>query len=259
MTQRSTHDEIASPNVVGVLPGSDPARRGEYIVLSGHLDHVGIRPTDEEGDDELHNGAMDNATGIASMLELARLLAKNPPARSIVFLAVTAEEKGLVGSDYFAHYPTVPATGLVANINLDMPILNYDFADIVAFGGERSTMFPIVEAAAERAGLKLSPDPQPEQGFFTRSDQYSFVKMGIPAVYVDLGWANDGQAPQEEFLKEHYHQPSDEADLVNYDALARFAAVNYEIARGVGDMAERPKWKKDDFFGTLFGGPMDYN
>ncbi|WP_425411088.1 M28 family metallopeptidase [Hyphococcus sp.] len=254
---QSVHERLESPNVVGVLPGSDPALKDEYVVLTAHLDHMGVRPTDEEGDDELYNGALDNGSGVASMLEVARLLALDPPRRSVIFIALTAEEKGLVGSEYFARNPTVPAQSIVANINLDMAILTYPFTDIVAFGGERSTMFPVVEAAAARAGLTLSPDPQPEQGFFTRSDQYSFVQEGVPALNIDLGWANGGQEAQETFLEEHYHQPSDEISLVNWDALRRFAQVNYEIARGVANMNERPLWKKGDFFAETFGGPME--
>ncbi len=254
---KSTHRELTSPNVVGMLPGSDPAMRDQYVVLTAHLDHEGVKPTPEEDDDEIYNGAMDNASGIASMLEVAHLLAHNPPRRSVVFVALTAEEKGLVGSDYFARNPTVSADQVVANINLDMPILTYEFSDIVAFGGERSNMYPVVEAAAKRAGLILSPDPQPDQGFFVRSDQYSFVKQGVPAVYLDLGFGNDGEAAQTAFQKDHYHQPSDEADVVDYEQLRRFAQVNYEIASGVANMDERPLWKKDDFFATIFNGPME--
>jgi hypothetical protein len=254
---KSVHSDTTSPNVIGILPGSDPALANEYIVVTAHLDHIGIRPPREEGGDEINNGAVDNATGIASMLEAARLLKQNPPRRPVMFIALTAEEKGLEGSDYFARKPTVPKEQVVANINLDMPMITYDFADIVAFGAERSTMYPVVEAAAGRAGLALSPDPQPEQGFFTRSDQYSFVKQGVPAINIDIGWANGGEEAQEDFLKNHYHKASDEADIVHYGALQRFAQVNYEVIRGVADMDERPLWKKGDFFGTTFDGPME--
>lgn len=254
---QSVHSDTTSPNVIGVLPGSDPALANEYIVVTAHLDHIGIRPPAEEGGDAINNGAVDNATGIASMLEAARLLKQSPPRRPVMFIALTAEEKGLEGSDYFARRPTVPKEQVVANINLDMPMITYDFADIIAFGGERSTMYPVVEAAAARAGLALSPDPQPEQGFFTRSDQYSFVKQGIPAVNIDIGWANGGEEAQNEFLEKHYHKASDEPGIVNYGALQRFAQVNYEVIRGVADMDERPLWKKGDFFGTTFDGPME--
>ena len=258
IAQKSVHEETSSPNVIGVLPGSDPKLKNEYVVLTGHLDHEGVKPTPEEGDDEIYNGAMDNAVGVSSIMEVARLLAANPPKRSVMFIALTAEEKGLVGSDYNARNPTVPAGGeVVANVNLDMPIVTWPFTDVVAFGGERSTMYPVVEAAAERAGLALTPDPQPEQGFFVRSDQYSYVKQGVPAVYLDLGWGNGGEEAQLAFQKDHYHKVSDEADLIDYDAMQRFTQVNYEIAKGVANMDERPRWKKGDFFGRIFDGPME--
>lgn len=257
ITTKSVHHDTTSPNVIGMLPGTDPVLKNEYVVLTAHLDHEGIKPTPEEGDDEIFNGAMDNATGTASVLEVAHLLAHNPPKRSVLFVALTAEEKGLVGSDYNARNPTVPAEQVVADINLDMPILTYPFSDVVAFGGERSTMYPIVEAAVAKAGLTLIPDPQPEQGFFVRSDQYSYVKQGVPAVYLDLGFGNGGEEAQTAFQKDHYHKVSDEADLVDYEQLRRFAQVNFEIANGVGNMEERPLWKKDDFFARIFGGTME--
>ena len=257
LTYQSKQRNLTSTNVIGLLPGADPQLRDEFIVVTGHLDHIGIKPTDDPDDDEIYNGAMDNATGIASILETARLLKDNPPKRSILFVALTAEEKGLVGSDYLAQNPVVGADQVVANINMDMPIINYDFEDVVAFGGERTTMFPVVTAAADRANLKLSPDPFPDEGFFTRSDQYSFVKQGIPSLYLDIGVAGGGGPIQEAFLKTHYHEPSDEADLVNYDSLQRFAQVNAEIVQGVANMDKRPRWKTGDFFGLTFGGIME--
>ena len=211
----SQHSNIESPNVVGILPGSDPDLRNEYIVLTAHLDHDGVKPSDDPDDDEIYNGAMDNAVGIAALIEVAQLLASDPPARSVIFVALTAEEKGLIGSDYYARNPTVPADAIVANINLDMPILTYDFTDIVAYGAERSTLYPIVERATADAGLTLSPDPAPEQNVFTRSDQYSFVKQGVPAVYLKTGFADGGEEAQKDFRSNHYHQATDEADLVN--------------------------------------------
>lgn len=247
---------LESSNVIGLIPGTDRKLKNEYVVVTAHLDHTGVG-LNFATDDNIYNGAMDNATGVASILEVARQLNANPPKRSVLFIALTAEEKGLLGSDYFARNPTVPADKIVANVNLDMPIVTYDFQDIVAYGAERSTLWPIVEAAAERAGLSLSPDPAPEQGFFTRSDQYSFVKQGYPAVSIDPGWAGEGKEQQGIFLSKHYHQPSDQVELVNFDALAKFAKVNTEIAMGIANMPERPVWKKGDFFGRIFEGPME--
>ncbi|TIX51771.1 M28 family metallopeptidase [Alteraurantiacibacter aquimixticola] len=243
---------IDAPNVIGMLPGSDPSLTDEYVVLTAHLDHVGIQPTEEEGDDEIYNGAMDNAVGVSSMIEVARLLAEHPPRRPVLFVALTAEEKGLVGSEYNAANPTVPAEQVVANVNLDMPIASYAFSDVVAFGAERSNMYPQVVAAAEEYGLTLSPDPQPEQGFFTRSDQYSYVKQGVPAVYLDIGFGNGGEAAQGEFLSTHYHQASDEVELVDFAALERFTGANFAIARNIANMDERPEWNAGDFFGETF-------
>lgn len=252
-----TSEKVNSRNVVAVLPGSDPQLADEIIVVTAHLDHMGIFPTSEQGDDEVMNGAMDNASGIASMLEVARQLVANPPRRTIMFAAVTAEEVGLVGSEYLARHPLVkPGQRFVANVNLDMPIMTWEFSDVVAFGSERSTLFPVVEQATKRAGLTLAPDPMPEQGLFTRSDQYSFVEQGIPSIYLTPGFGNGGGEAQGAFLSQHYHHPSDEAGLLRYDQLARFSTVNAEIVRGIGDMGKAPVWNKGDFFGTIFKGPM---
>ena len=250
----SDFEDIDTPNVIGLLPGSDPALADEYVVLTAHLDHVGIQPTGTDGDDEIYNGALDNAVGVASMIEVARMLQVDPPRRPVLVVALTAEEKGLLGSSYNAAHPTVPADQVVANVNLDMPVVTYDFTDVVAFGAERSNLYPQVVAAAEAFGLTLSPDPQPEQGFFTRSDQYSYVKAGIPAVYLDLGFANGGEEAQGVVFDDHYHEPSDEIGLVDFAALERFTAVNHAIARNVANMEETPAWQPGDFFGTTFGG-----
>jgi len=252
----SIHRLLASDNVVGILPGSDPSLAGEYVILSAHLDHEGVKLTPENDDDEIYNGAMDNASGISALLEVARLLKSSPPRRSVIFLAVTAEEKGLNGSDYFARNPTIPANNMVAVVNLDMPIMTYPFTDIIAFGAERSTLYQPVLDAAEAHGLTLSPDPIPEEGIFTRSDHYMFVKQGIPAAYLKPGFADGGEEAQTLFRTSHYHRPSDEADLLDFDQLRRFTDVNADIARNIADMPERPVWNAGDFFGTTFKGPM---
>jgi Zn-dependent M28 family amino/carboxypeptidase len=245
-------ERIDTPNVIGMLPGSDPSVADQYVVLTAHLDHEGIQPTEEEGDDEIYNGAMDNAVGVAGVIEVARLLADHPPRRPVLFIALTAEEKGLVGSSYNAANPTVPREQVVANINLDMPIITYDFSDVVAFGAERSNLFSQVVSAAEENGLTLSPDLMPEEGFFTRSDQYSYVIEGVPAVYLDLGFGNGGEVAQSDFLDNHYHKASDEVSRVNFDALMKFASVNFSVARNIANMEDRPAWNEGDFFGELF-------
>lgn len=242
-------------NVVGMIPGSDPSLKGEYVVLSAHLDHVGVG--DAVNGDRIYNGAMDNAVGVSTMLEVARrfVASGEKPKRSMLFVALAGEEKGLLGSDYFAHYPPVPKDRLVADVNMDMPILTYPLVDVVALGGERSSLGPVIAAAAASEGLKVVPDPSPEEMFFVRSDHYSFVKAGIPAVSLDTGPGGQGAEAQKKFLAENYHKPSDQIDLpFDWNSAAKYMRLNYAIARTLTDAAERPGWNKGDFFGVQFGG-----
>jgi Zn-dependent M28 family amino/carboxypeptidase len=246
-------EQRKSSNVVGLIEGSDPKLKAQTIVLSAHLDHLGIHGKDA---DKINNGALDNASGVATLLEVARGFkeAKVKPKRSIVLLAVTAEEKGLIGSDYFANNPTVPKDGIAADVNLDMPVLLYPFQDVIAFGADRSTIGPAVARAAGRVGINLSADPMPEEGLFTRSDHYRFVEQGVPSVFLMTGFKNGGEKGFKDFLATHYHKPNDDLNQpIDYDAGARFALVNYEIARELADMPMRPSWNKGDFFGNLFG------
>lgn len=238
---------VESPNVVGVLEGSDPVLKNEYVVVMGHLDHVGV-DEEAEGDDKIFNGAMDNASGIATMLEVARDLSADRPKRSVIFLAVTAEEKGLLGSSYYAANPTVPIENIVAAVNLDMPILTYAFEDVVAFGAEHSTLGQVAKEAAAAVGIAVTPDPTPDEAFFVRSDHYEFVKAGVPSIYLDTGPGGPGHEAAEIFLKNDYHKPSDEIDLpFDWDAAARFEAVNTSIARTIAN-GERPRWYADSPF-----------
>ena len=255
VTIKTEINRVMSSNVAGLLEGSDPVLKDQIVVLSGHLDHTGICP--EVKGDTICNGAMDNAMGIASMIEVAHGFKhlKARPKRSILFLAVTAEEKGLVGADYYANNPTFPKANLVGNVNLDMPIVTYDFKDVVAFGAERSSIGPAVARAGATMGIALVPDPQPEQGIFTRSDHYRFVQQGIPSVFLVTGPGGDGARVGAEFLKVHYHQPSDDMKLpFNWGAASRFVGLNLAIARELADAADRPRWNKGDFFGTLYKG-----
>lgn len=253
LVRHSQFRDLQSTNVLGVLPGTDPAVANEFVVLMGHLDHIGVKT--EKSGDQIFNGAMDNAAGIATLLEVARAFAESPkkPRRSILFAAVTGEEEGLLGSAYLAKYPVTPPGSVVAVVNLDMPVLLYDFIDVVAFGAEHSTLGKIVEQATARAGVKTSPDPLPAEGIFTRSDHYNFVKEGIPAVFLMTGFGNGGDKTFGAFLATHYHQPSDQSDLpFNWTAAAKFARINYLITRDIADQAERPRWYRDSFFGTTF-------
>jgi Zn-dependent M28 family amino/carboxypeptidase len=259
LKNNARHEEITSPNIVAAIEGSDAKLKNEYVVFSAHLDHIGIS-SHGESEDKINNGALDNASGVAILLETARLLStmSEPPKRSILFVVVTGEEKGLLGSSYFANNPTVPATQLVANVNLDMPLILYPFADVIAFGSTHSSLGQIVETAAKKVDIELSDDPMPEQALFTRSDHYSFVKAGIPSVFLMTGFKStdpdiDGGAVFGDFLKNHYHQHSDEMTLpIRYDAAANFALVNMMIGLEIANQEARPRWNDGDFFGSTF-------
>ena len=245
-----------SSNVVGLIPGSDPKIGKEVVVLSAHLDHLGVGRADETGD-TIYNGAEDNAVGIASLIEEAKRFTTSgkPPRRSVLFLAVTAEEKGLVGADYFATHPTVPISTIVADVNLDMPILTFAFEDMTVYGADRSTLGPIVSKAVEALGVHMGPDPDPSQGFFVRSDHYRFVQQGVPSVFLWPGQAGPGKAAYADFFAKHYHRPSDEAwQPLDWAQGVRFVSVNYAIAREIADGEARPRWNKGDFFGLLYKG-----
>jgi len=257
LTQTSTHDQVQSANVIGMIEGTDPVLKNEVIVLTAHLDHIGITRGIEG--DQINNGALDNASGIATLLEAARMLKAGPAMkRSVMFIALTAEEKGLLGAQYFALNPTVPKGNIVANVNLDMPILTYPFTDLVVFGGARSTIIEEVEKAAAEMDITLSPDPVPDQGLFTRSDHFRFVEAGIPSVYLIPGWENGGAEEFARHMTTNYHRPSDDmANSIDFDAAARFAAIKARIALALANADQRPLWRKDDFFARQFNGPME--
>jgi hypothetical protein len=259
LSQKSDHTEVTSPNVIGIIRGSDPELADEYVVYSAHLDHVGIG-TPVNGDD-IYNGFYDNAVGVSLLIEAARAFATmdKRPRRSILIVAVTGEERGLLGSDYFAHYPTVPSNSIVANINLDMPLLLYPLADVIAFGAQHSSMQAPIEKAVAAEGFALTPDPIPEEVLFIRSDQYSFVRQGIPSVFLVPGFTStdpgiDGQALFRDHLAKHYHRPSDDLSRpFDWDSALRFARANVRIGQEIADAAARPTWNEGDFFGDKFG------
>ncbi|WP_157201609.1 M28 family metallopeptidase [Massilia sp. Root418] len=258
MASQSTRSDLKSSNVVGMIEGSDPGLKNEYVVFSAHLDHLG--QVKEKSGDNIFNGAMDNASGVATLIETARLFSqgKVKPRRSILFVAVTGEEKGLLGADYFATNPTVPAGAIVANVNLDMPLLTFDFKNVMAFGAEHSSLKGNLTRALKPMNLELISDPWPEQGLFTRSDHYMFVRQGIPSIFLATGMASfqkgeDGAKQWEHFLSTNYHQPTDDLKLpFNFDAAARFAQLNYNIALEIANAADKPTWNKGDFFGDTF-------
>lgn len=251
-TVRTESKTVRSVNVAGLLEGSDPMLKSEVVVLSAHLDHIGLSPS---GEDRVNNGALDNASGVASLLEVARLFTQSQksPRRSVLFVALTAQEKGLVGSEYFARNPTVPADSIIADVNLDMPILLYDFTDVIAIGAERSTMSEALHRAGEQLNIALSPDPLAEQGMFTRSDHYRFVEVGVPSVSLMTGFQNGGEAQYRAFTANCRHRPCDDlSQAIDYAAGAKFAQLGYGMIRELAEADRRPLWKKGDFFALRF-------
>jgi len=259
MREVSQHVAITSPNVIAVLPGSDPKLSQEYVVYSAHVDHLGIgKPING---DSIYNGAVDNASGTAALLVIAKAFRSlaHAPARSIMFLGATAEEKGLLGSDYFAHFPTVPIQSIVADINMDGVSLFYTFNDIVAYGATDSTLDAVAQRSAARLGLKVSPDPEPDQNYFVRADQYSFVRQGVPSVLIGEG--EEAKDPKfnakkfyEEWIATRYHAPSDDmSQPLDLAAAVEFMQVDFLFGYDIAQDPRRPMWKPGDFFGETFG------
>jgi len=252
----TTYKDIESYNVVGKITGSDPQLKDEYVVHSAHLDHVGVG--EPINGDSIYNGAHDNASGVASLLEIARIYnhVKAKPKRSVLLVMVTAEEMGLLGSSYFANNPTVPAANMVANVNTDMPTLIAPLLSVVPLGAQHSSLTTPVAQASAYFGLTVEEDPEPEQNRFIRSDQYSFVVNGVPALHIKYGnKTKDGKNNLDETVKKwreiYYHKPQDNPDgIFDYDAAKTYAQLNFLIGYLVAQNPERPTWNKNDFFGT---------
>lgn len=252
-------EDVAGYNIVAMLPGSDPVLKNEYVVCAAHIDHLGVsRPV--KGD-SIYNGAHDNASGVAINLEMARLFASLPkaPRRSIVFVGVTGEEMGLLGSDYFASNPTVPKEKIVANLALDMPFFFHPLLDIVPYGAEHSSLSQEVRQAAAFLGVKISPDPIPEQTVFMRSDHFSFVRQGIPALFIKSGSETgnpnlDGTKLNLDWRATIYHTPQDDMNQpFDFNSAAKHAQLQFLIAYLTAQSDQRPTWNQGDFFGTKFG------
>jgi hypothetical protein len=252
-------EDVAGQNLVAMLPGSDPTLKNEYVVYVAHLDHLGIgRPV--KGD-SIYNGAHDNASGVAINLETARLFASLPkaPRRSVLFVGVTGEEMGLLGSDYFASNPTVPKEKIVANLCLDMPFFFHSLLDIVPYGSEHSSMVQAVNAAAGFVGVQIAKDPIPEQTVFMRSDHFSFVRQGIPAIYIKSGSQTgnpnlDGTKLNLDWRATIYHSPQDDINQpFDFNAAAKHVQLQFLIGYLTAQADQRPVWNKGDFFGTKFG------
>jgi Peptidase family M28/PA domain len=250
----SRHSKVESPNIAAILPGSDPQIRNEYVVFTAHADHLGIG-VPVKGDN-IYNGAGDNASGTAALIEIARSFTRlpQPPRRSLLFVAVTGEEEGLLGSDYYAHHPTVPISQIVANVNMDEVSFLYDFKDIVPLGGEHSSLGAVADDVAHHMGLEVSPDPAPEEVYFVRSDQYSFVQQGVPSIYIGEGYKTvdpklDAKKMQLNWETTRYHLPSDDmAQPLDFNALVKGTRVDLAAGYEIAQRTERPRWNSGDFF-----------
>jgi Zn-dependent M28 family amino/carboxypeptidase len=249
-----THETVVSKNVAGLLPGTK--RPNETVVYSAHWDHLGIGKPDETGD-RIFNGAVDNATGVAALLELARLFNAAPqPQRSVLFLAVTAEEKGLLGSEYYANHPLYPLDTTVADINMDSLGTRGPTRDFGTIGA--NTLVDEFVAAAHKQQRTLAPDPRPEAGSFYRSDHFPFSKVGVPAVSFssgeDLvnGGKEKGRALREEFTAKKYHQPKDEwSESLDFAGTANDVALIYDVGRSLASSGKWPQWKAGSEFKAL--------
>jgi Zn-dependent M28 family amino/carboxypeptidase len=258
---KSEVKRVEAPNVVGILPGSDPKLRDEYVVYSAHWDHLGVGAPDTTGD-TIYNGALDNATGVASVLAIAEALRKLPPTqrprRSSLFLFSTAEEQGLLGAEWYSKHPLVPVTKTAANVNLDSMNVLGPTHDFIPLGAERSSLKAVVEAVARELSMRVSPDARPEQGSFYRSDHFPFAKVGVPSISLKEG--NDYVGRSKEWGEEqfrayntaHYHQPSDEySDSWDFRGMLQEAEIAMAIGRRVADMEQMPRFNPKDEFAKV--------
>ena len=244
-------EPVDSANIVGIYEGSDPQLKGEYVVMSAHLDHVGIGRT--VNGDAIYNGAMDDASGVASLIEVAQLLKQSgaTPKRSVVFVAVTAEEKGLLGSKYFAARPTIARDRIVADINLDMFLPLYPLKVIEVQGLTESSLGDSVRTAAKELGVDVQTDREPEQNRFIRSDQYSFIRSGVPSLAFKFGY--EFGSPEEkirrDWVRDVYHKPNDDSkQTVDLEAAAKFNRVILRLLQRVANDPMRPTWNETSFF-----------
>ncbi len=242
--------EVESQNIAAIYPGSDPKLKNEYVAMSAHIDHLGVG-TPVNGD-AIFNGAMDNAAGVAAMLDIAAHLKETNarPKRSILFVAVTGEEKGLLGSQYFAARPTVPAGSIVADINTDEFLPLYPLKALTVYGLAESSLGDDLRAVAQPMGIALQPDPEPARNVFIRSDQYNFVRHGIPALMAEIAW----QGPKEKEIyerwqAERYHSVSDDLNQpVDKQAAGEYDELIARLIERIANADAKPAWKPTSFF-----------
>ena len=252
-------EESDSANVVAKLTGTDPKLKNEYVVLSAHMDHLGIG--EPINGDRIYNGAMDNGSGSALVLDIANSIHRSHAKlkRSVLFLFVTGEEKGLLGSKYFATQPTVPKASIVADINTDMFLPIFPLKILTVYGLDESTLGDMARKVAQEQGLEVQADPQPLRNAFIRSDQYSFIRQGVPAVAMKVGFAPDSPeaAAEKKWLTERYHAPSDDLDQpVDLAAAGKFEDIVQALAIKVANEPNRPQWNNDSFFSRFVVAPM---
>ena len=245
---------LSSPNVVGILPGTDPALRNEVVVYTAHTDHTGTFKGPVLTGDSIFNGAMDNASGAATLIETAKLVAKRGGnKRTLAFVGVTAEEKGLLGSRYFAAHPSLANGTIVANLNTDMFLPLIPLEGVFAYGYEESDLADDLDAVTKARGLEVLPDPEPEQNRFVRSDQYSFIRQGIPALAFKVGYRTG--TPEEKtwqaWVRDHYHKLTDDVTQpVDFAAAAGFNELYADLALRVANRPTKPVWRTNSFFAT---------
>lgn len=249
-------NRVTSANVLGLLPGSDPVLRDEVVIYTAHHDHLGIGTPNEAGDN-IYNGAMDNASGVAQVLAIAKALLAlpEPPRRSVLFAFVGAEEQGLLGSKFYADNPTFPAGKIAANINYDGGNIWGHTHDVTFIGLGKSSIDAIVTSVAAEQGRTVKPDQFPDRGYFYRSDQFSFAKIGVPALYLDTGTefidrpADFGKQQVNHYTDVNYHQPSDEYDPAwNFDGMIADAALGFWTGLAIANADQMPTWKPGDEF-----------
>jgi Zn-dependent M28 family amino/carboxypeptidase len=243
--------EVESQNVVAVRPGTDPSLAADYVVLSAHLDHVGVG--EPINGDRIYNGAMDDASGVATLLDVAQTLHDTgaKTKRSLLFVVVTGEEKGLLGSRYFAAHPTVDPKRMVADINVDMFLPIFPLRSLTVYGLKESDLGDDVRRVATPLGIEVQDDPAPQRNVFIRSDQYSFIRRGVPALMMAVGYqpGSKEDAIHKEWLTNRYHAPSDDLNQpVDLKAAGEYDRVVFDLAQFVANQPDRPKWKADSFF-----------
>lgn len=235
-------DGGASRNVIGIVRGTDPDLRDEYLVLTAHYDHLGVgRSSSEVPGDSIYNGARDNGMGTVAVIAAARAFAEAPPRRSILLLTPTAEEMGLVGSRYFAENPLIPLRQIIFNLNVDTGGYS-DTSVVTVIGLNRTSAEPLIEWGTAAFGLDAILDPVPEQNLFDRSDNVSFASQGIPAPTFSPGF----RAFSDPGVADYYHQVTDEVDDLDFEYLLRFAQAYVHTARLIADASERPRWRPGD-------------